>query len=509
MTNQPERWVVRVSARVGIIGVFHETNVFSPVPTEWESFARRYRREGLLDAFADTRTVVGGFIDGASRHGWEVVPILGAYATPAGLVTRDAMTALATSLQEELDAASEVDGVLLELHGAMVADQSPDAEEEILRQIQERWPDARVAVVLDLHANLARPRLEAADVLTGYRTNPHVDTYERGLAAAAQLRTLLGGAPKPHRAHRGLPLVAPPVTQGTDSAPLRDLIAQAMELEHDLGLDDVTVHAGFAYADVPHLGMGFSATTRPEHSEKAEQAVEALAASAWSDRHAFDRPLLSAAEAFTSAATKPGCIAVADTGDNINGGAPGDATWLLHEALARPEVQTLSSVWDPNALREIRTAGPGAHIRVRLGGKSMAASGPPLDLEVDVLRLGDGVFTNSGPMATGARVSMGAAAVVRHAGLVVVVQQQPVQPNDPELFRSLGLTPEDYDVVLLKGAAAVRAAWSKVARDVVDAATPGVTDSDLTRLEFHRAPTDLVRVGRRTPTNEDHGGATP
>lgn len=484
-----------------MIGVFHETNVFSPVPTVWESFSRRYRQDELIDAFAGTRTVVGGFLDGASALGWEVVPVFGAYATPSGIVTEEALSALRAALQKELAAVGPVDGVLLELHGAMVAEGTDDPEEEILQDIRQRWPRPPVAAVLDFHANMARSRLHQADILTGYRTNPHIDTYARGIAATSQLQAVLDRAERPYRAHRGIPVISPPVMQSTDEAPLCDLIAEAAQLERDLGLDDVTVHAGFPYADVPHLGMGFSATAAPGRKEAAEKAVDQLAATAWRRRRDFDRPLLSAAEAFTRAARQSGSVAVADTGDNINGGAPGDGTWLLHEALAHPHVRTLSSLWDPVSLNDILRAGAGADLPVRLGGRSASSSGQPLDIQVHVLRVGDGTFVNTGPMATGAQVSMGGAAVVRHAGLDIVVQRQPIQPNDPQLFRSLGLAPEQYDVVLLKGAAALRAGWATVADAVIDAATPGVTDSDLSRLQLRRAPAGLVRAGINTDRN--------
>lgn len=482
-----------MTPRVAILGIFHETNAFSPIRTHWDMFDRHYKAAELVHAFDGTRTVVGGFIAGASLFDLEVVPVFGAYATPSGTVTERALVELHTALQKQFDAAGEVDGVLLELHGAMVGEGTPDAEADILAAVRRRWPQSPVACVLDLHANMGIRRFDTAELLTGYRTNPHVDTYDRGLAAARHLSPLLEGATPPYRAHRGVPLIAPPVSQGTDASPMRELVALARDLETELGLVDVTVHGGYAYADVPHIGMGFSVTARPEHAADAEAAVDQLARTAWRRRGQFSRPLLAASAAFRKAASGPGCVAVTDTGDNINGGSPGDGTWLLHEAL-RSNVKTLASICDPSALAEITAAGVGAHLSVELGGHLTASSGPPLEIEVEVLSIADGTFTNTGPMATGATVSMGTTAVVRCATMDMVVQQRAVQPNDPELFRSLGLTPEDYDVVLLKGATAVRAAWAMVATDVVDAATPGVTDSDLARLHFESSPPHLFRA---------------
>ena len=487
-----------MAPRVAIVGVFHETNVFAPEPTRWAAFTRRYRGPELLSAFHRTRTVVGGFLDGARERGWEVVPVFGAYATPSGTLTRSAFDALETALRQELGAADHVDAVLLEFHGAMAAEEVPDAEEAILDTIRHRWPHLPIACVLDLHANMGTRRLSAADVLIGYRTNPHIDTYDRGVAAVRLLEGLRTGAPRPHRAHRGIPLIAPPICQGTDVSPMRDILQLARDLEGDLGLLEVTVHAGFAYSDVPHLGMGFSATAVSENAAAAERAVEQLADFAWSHRLEFNRLLPSPAEAVAIATRGPGRIAVADTGDNINGGSTGDGTWLLREALSHPEVRVLGSVCDPISLATIKAAGVGTTLPIQLGGR-YASSGSPVSAEVAVLHLGDGTFTNTGPMAAGAIVSMGSAAVVRCSNIDIVVQERPVQPNDPQLFRSLGVTPEEYDVILLKGAAALRAGWTHVVDEFVDAATPGVTDSDVSRLSFSKAPHDLHRAATRGP----------
>jgi microcystin degradation protein MlrC len=119
-----------------------------------------------------------------------------------------------------------------------------------------------------------------------------------------------------------------------------------------------------------------------------------------------------------------------------------------------------------------------------------------------VLWVGDGSFVNSGPMATGARVTMGPSAVVELGPARVVLQSRPVQPNDPEMFRSVGLRPEDHALVLLKGAAALRAGWAPLVAGFVDAGTPGVTDCDLARLpyEHRRDAWPLDTDARLTPT---------
>jgi microcystin degradation protein MlrC len=256
---------------------------------------------------------------------------------------------------------------------------------------------------------------------------------------------------------------------------------------------DVTIHGGYAYADVAHLGFGISITADQSRHAVAQEAADELAAMAWESRGRYVVCMRTPEEAFERAVAMDGLVAVADTGDNINGGAPGDGTWLLAEALKRPQRRVLGTVWDPDVVALAQRAGAGNELVVEVGGRVARSSGDPVPMRATVLQVGPRAFTNRGPMATGVLVSMGTVAVLRCGRLDLVVQELPVQPNDPELFRSLGLQPQDYEVALLKGAAAIRAGWAEVATAFVDASSPGVTDSDLSRLTFEHAPAQLWR----------------
>lgn len=488
------------SKRIGIVAVYHETNTFSPLRTGLESFERRwYVGDQLADAFRGTSTVCGGFFDEAERVGAEAVPLLGVFATPSGPVDADALQRILDALARVLEAADGLDAVLVELHGDLIVDGARDTEEEIVGLIRSRLPGRPIAAVLDLHANFTRSRLREVEVLLGYRTNPHVDTYERGRAAASALFAILDGSPAPYRAHRGLPIVAPPAAQSTEDAPMRELMAMADALQASEALHDVSVFAGYAYADSDHTGMGFIASADPSRADAAERAVEALRDLAESIAHHFAADYPDADAALRSAldATRPRHpVVVADTGDNINGGAPGDTTWLVHAALRSPSGRFLATIADPNALALMKGEGP---VSLTLGGAASPRSGEPIRGVVEVLRVSDGVFSNVGPMARGARVDMGGAAWVRIGRVDIVIQGVAVQPNDPGMFTSLGLDPADYDVLVLKGAAALRAGWSHYTDQFVFAGTPGETDSVLERLRYRHAAvrTDHLRpVGR-------------
>lgn len=474
--------------RVAMIGIFHETNTFSPIATEYADFAKRwYVGQEFIDDHEGTQTVIGGYIDGGRDAGFSVVPIFGAYATPSGTVSADAFARICETLTAQLAACEEVDGILLELHGDFVTDAHPDAEEHFVEIIRRRFPSQPIATVLDMHASMSLPRLRDIDILIGYRTNPHIDTYERGVDAAALLKQVLSGALTPYRAHRGLAVVAAPPSQRTDSEPMKSLWAAADRLTAELDLRNVTVHGGYAYADAVYAGLGFEATGDVSQREAAEKAVTELHALALTTVSAFRTDYPDVENAIEDAISGPAPVAIADTGDNINGGTPGDTTWLLREALRRDGYRFLSTIADRNSLEIARAAGVGSSVELNLGGTASPRSGGALQVTAEVLALGEGSFANTGPMQTGAVLDMDGAAWIRFDNCDVVLQGDAVQPNDTNLFRSIGIVPEEYDVLLLKGAAALRAAWSPVVSRIVDAGTPGETDAMVARLPFTKA----------------------
>jgi microcystin degradation protein MlrC len=478
--------------RIALAGVFHETNSFAASRTDLDAFARRngwLEGEALAETYAGTRTVVGGMLDAAASHGLALQPVLGAYATPSGMVTRPAFETITDRILDGLRAAGDLDGVLLELHGAMVVEGLDDPETLLLEEIREVVADRPIAAVTDLHANVNAARTALLDVLVGYRTNPHVDTYEAGAGTARHLADLLADGGATELVHAAAGVVAAPIAQRSDQVPLLRLLARARELERRHGFRDVTVHGGYAYGDVSYAGVSVTITTASRaDSAVASAAAEELTTLAWHHRREFATALPEAAEAVQLAAARAGeaggPVAITDTGDNIGGGAPGDGTWLLHAVREARGLRAATTLCDPEAVTRASRARRGATLELELGGRREPSGGPPLAGTATVRAVTDGSFKNTGPMAHGAQVTMGPTVVVSVDDVDIVVQSEPVQPNDPELFRSVGIDPSSYDLLLLKGAAALRAGWSALVTGFVDAGTRGVTDCDLTRLPY-------------------------
>ncbi len=185
---------------------------------------------------------------------------------------------------------------------------------------------------------------------------------------------------------------------------------------------------------------------------------------------------------------------LADSGDNPGAGAPCDGTALLHALLAADaRGVAVAVIADAETVAQAVAAGTGATIAVRLGGKRDARAGTPVIAPARVMRITDGVFTNTGPMGTGSRTRMGRTAVLALGGggakggadgVQVVVTEQRTQALDLSLFRSVGIEPTAMRALVVKSSVHFRAAFAPIAAAILDVDTPGISNPDLTAFPF-------------------------
>lgn len=481
--------------RVAIGGLWHETNTFATGRTALEAFDV-HEGPALVRALEGTRTPVGGFLDAGRRSGFEIAPVLFAWAAPSGLVTRAAYEQLAGRLVSGL-AAARPDGILLDLHGAMTADGYDDVEGDLLSRVRSGVGEVPVGAVLDFHANTTAAFVERVEVVAGYDTYPHVDAYDRGVEVAGLLVRRLRGEIAPVRAWRQPPLLVVPQAQATDRSPMRELMERAHAYEREPGVLSVTVAAGFPYADVPAAGMSVVVTADGDRP-CAEQIAEALARAAWESREGFRVTNVSPADAVARACREPrGPVILVDVSDNIGGGAPGDGTALLAELLRAGAAGAVVSVVDPEVVALARRAGEGAVITAEVGGKTDRLHGPPVPLRGRVVRLARADFTYRGSYMTGRRVRAGWAAVLDADGVQVVVRERKVMPFDDEELRVLGIDPPRCRIIVVKAATAWRAAYGDIARAVIEVDTPGACTARLQTLPYAKVRRPVVPLDER------------
>lgn len=474
--------------RIAIGQISHETNAFSPLLTDLEAFSQRGLHFGadILKSYENTKTGLGGFLDYLLQHGARMIPTISATAVPSGVVRRNAYDFLKKGLLDRLREEQWVDGVLLALHGAMVVEDLPDPEGDLLKAVRSLLgPAIPVVATLDLHANVTDEMVEYATGLFGYDTNPHVDAFERGLEAAAFLLDVLEGKRRPVMALVKPPLMPPTVNMRTAEGPMVDLFHLARDWEGKRGVINVSVFGGFPFSDIKEAGVGVVALTDGD-AGLARAAASDVARLAWDLRYQFLKTLVPPEEAVARAMTAPaGPVVLADVADNPGGGGSGDTTQLLATLLEMDAREVgFALIWDPQAVEEAIRAGVGQEVTLRVGGKTEPAHGAPLSLTGRVKTISDGVFVNRGPMATGVRVEAGRSVLFQTQGLDIVLTENRLAPNDPEIFRHLGVDPSQKKILVLKSRGHFRAAFEPIAREIIEVDCPGFASPNLSWFSY-------------------------
>jgi len=476
--------------RIFLAMLSHETNTFSNVPTDRAQFEARDLRYGgeIVETYRGTGTCLGGMIAAAERLGVTLLPSVAASASPAGRVTRDIYEHVKQRMLADLESAGRLDGVLLDLHGAMVPEGIDDGEGDIIAAVRQAvGPDVPIAVTLDFHGNLGRDMIEKADLLHGYKTYPHVDMAERGAEATERLVQVIGRRIKPTAAWRKPPLMPPLGRQGTARGPMRRLYDLADEMEKDPKVISVSIFAGFPYADIPDAGLGIYVVTDGDR-ELAERLAGQLERVAWEHRHEFIHSALPVKEAVARALAAEGRpIVLADMADNTGGGAAGDGTEILRELLAAgARSATVACIWDAAAVAACAKAGVGARVTLDVGGKVDDRHGAPVRVTGTVRTLSDGRFIHRGPMMHGLPGRLGRTAVLDVDDIKVILISYRWQTLDPEMMRFVGIDPLLEKILVVKSTIHYRAAFEPIAKEIIEVDAPGLSSSNLSRFQYRR-----------------------
>ncbi len=500
-------------ARIAIGGFQHETNTFAPSPADYAAFEAgggwpgvQYG-EPLFGAVAGANIPAAGAVDALRAAGHQLVGTAWAAASPSAAVTHDAFERIAGEIVKRLREALPVDGVYLDLHGAMVSERFDDGEGELLRRVREVvGPRVPVVASLDLHCNFTRAMFAGADAFVAYRTYPHVDMAETGARAARLLDGMLRGGTRLAGAWRSFDYLTGIPSQSSFIEPCKGLYADLAALEKKFGAT-LSFTPGFPMADFAECGMAVQAYGTD--ARKVEQAVEELRARVADAEKDFALELHLPDEAVRRARARgtPGRpVVLADTQDNPGAGGNGDTTGLLRALVAqRAEGAALGLLIDKEAAAKAHAAGQHATLGFALGGKSRIPGDAPFEGEFTVERLGDGKFTCTGPMFKGFRMTLGNMALLRSKtapGVRVVLASRKVQAADQEMFRHVGIEPVQERILALKSSVHFRADFEPIAKEVLVVKAPGPALADPTEFKW----TKLRKGVRLRPLGPAHAG---
>jgi microcystin degradation protein MlrC len=479
-------------ARIAIGGFQHETNTFAPVKAGFREFEMADGWPGLtrgaevLTAFNGINLPIAGFISAAAEEGFELAPTLWCSSSPSAHVESSAYERITGEILERIAALGTIDGIYLDLHGAMVTEAFEDGEGELLTRLRKLvGPDLPVVVSLDLHANITEKMVAQASALVVCRTYPHVDLAESGAASAQVMGRLLKDG-KLAKALRRTDFLVPLTWQCTLIEPAKTLYQAVADAERG-PVRSASFAFGFPPADISECGPKVVAYADTQAAADAaaddliarvNRAEADFAGKIWQPGEA-----VGYARAKGNVATRP--IILADTQDNPGAGGASDTTGLL-KALVEggAEDAVFANLCDPTSAEIAHRAGVGAEISIGIGGWAGGAGNVPYHNSFVVEALGDGEFMATGPFYRGNRMQLGAMAVLRRNGVRVVLTSRKQQAADQAMLRHVGIEPTKQKILALKSSVHFRADFQPIAEEILIVAAPGANPVDNRDLPY-------------------------
>jgi microcystin degradation protein MlrC len=460
--------------RIGIAGIAIESSTFSP------------HRTGM----ADFRVTRGA--DLLARYTWtsdsavEWVPLLHAVSLPGGAVLSDVYESLKSEILARLVGAGPLDGLLLDIHGAMSVVGMVDAEADLVAAIRSvAGPDVLISASMDLHGNVSQAFVQHLDLVTCYRMAPHEDAWETRERAARNLVARLRSGGRPHLAWVQIPVLLPGEKTSTRIEPARSLYGRLAAIEAMDGILDAAIWVGYAWADEPRCQAAVVVTG--DDPALVQSTATSLASDYWRVRadFAFVAPTGTLSDCVAQGlASRARPFFISDSGDNPTAGGAGDVSWTLGKLLEYPSLSAIyASIVDPAAVSVARFGG---RVDLLVGGKIDPGPAGPV-------RVTGTVWTvREDPVG-------GTIVVVRAGGVHVVITERRKPYHLVQDFADLDLDPASVDLTVVK-IGYLEPELYALARGWLLALTPGGVDQDLHRLGHHRVVRPLFPFDPGMPT---------
>jgi len=477
--------------KVVVAQMKHETHSFVDTITPLKNFT--FAGEAPLSgAEADAacrgqNTALAAFVDVLENKGMDVMVAAMGEAMPSGPVVDQAFEWFCDKILTAV--ATGCDGLLLDLHGSMVTQSVLDGEGELLKRIRRLAPQIPVGVVFDFHATLTDAIANFADIITLYRTLPHVDMYDTGTRAANLLVNMIQGRIRPVTGVYRIPVMASLERMDPGDFPLNRVWDEIRALEQKDSLLNIDLCCGHPFTDAGPGGICLTITS-DNAPDTAAAAANQILNTVWQHRH----DLVEVVEPYENMLEKAlglpqGPVIMADSGDiPASGGFAADMS-VLKKAMAMGFADMIAGPFhDPGAVQKMIKAGVGQQVTLDIGGRVEAPRlgyrAAPLGVTGRVRAVVDGRITATGPMLKGLTVSIGLMAVLSVADIDILVTEQRIEALDVAVFTHVGLDPVHRKYTLLKSRQHFRAAFEPIARHVVRIPGPGVTNPDFTRFPF-------------------------
>ena len=432
------------------------------------------------------------------QNGCELVKTQFAASVPGGCLVRSEFESILEDMLALFPEEGTFDGVFLCLHGAMDVEGIGSGDLAIAKAVREKiGENVPVAIAFDLHADIDPEIANYVNVVTGFRTAPHVD-IPRAQQHACEL--LLGCIeekylPKPLVVK--VPIIANGDSMTTDVYPGKELIEKLWDLEKNNDIMCLNIFLGNPWVDSLCAGGAVVAIPNPGREDVAAACAKELAQAFWEVRgqFRFRAKHMSVEEAFEWACTQEeGPVFMGDTGDNISGGGSGDNGALLAAFLEKGITDTLFlGITDAQVIAACRQLQPGDYFDCAIGGTLDPAS-VRVPVRARYIRSGM-AYRRPGNLSS-------PAVYLQCDGIDVIVTEIRMPITSTQTFDSMGIDPYRYKRIILK----LGYLWPEfyeIAKDYLMVFTRGSTCEVVEQCEFHMLPRPIYPLDKDmewTPT---------
>ena len=463
----------------------HEVNSFSEVSTTYQDFCSgciSFGSDVFKTAGQDNKQLAGFLqaVESFDRDKIEAIPLVHVKAMSGGNIDSVFFSLIINEILERIAMVPKLDGIYLSLHGAMGVQGMHDPEAYLLQEIRQIvGEDVPIAVSFDLHANVTKKQVELADIIVGYRTNPHRDHKKTGFRTGKLLIQTVLGEVKPVMVMNKMRLLKGGGINIDFLFPFRAIFQRMKRMERQKDVLSVSFFPVHLWLDSPELGYSTLAIT-DGNADLAQELADEIAEMAWEVR-AVPQPTGYSPEVAIQMARKArlerglGAVIFCDVSDAVGAGAPGESTHIL-KALIETGKDMISYIplRDPEAIREAWSKSKGDSISLTVGGSLDQVYNKPLDY--------------NGLVVTKKETPCGKTMVIKHHGVHLVLSELPMSCYYPTEFTCLGLSLWKADIVVVKNLFPFRIFYIPYNRQTIHISTPGLTCTDPRKLNYQFLP---------------------
>jgi len=471
--------------RIAIVGLYHESNTFSSIPTLWENFAdgHIFREAEIIERFQNAHHEIGGFLQVIKGDDVELIPLIVADAIPSGTISNDVVLKLTHELCCAVESALPLDGIYCVAHGAATGEEIRDVDGYWLSEIRAIVGNSVPMIAsLDPHANVSQKMANATDAMIAYTTNPHLDQKEVGGKVAKLMKRLLREGLNIKQELIMLPASLSIEQQETAVEPCFSLYKQIASLMEGLPVISHSIILGFPYADVEEMGTSLVLITERnfDPSQLKREIIEVF--ESYYPQFVGKRILIEEVLQTDLTLRKP--VLLLDMGDNVGAGALGNSSYLFHALEMSNCSSSIIVIYDPVKVDYLRSFSRGNKTEIYLDDDT---GGHPLKrYVVEILEIKDGEFKERSPRHGGqTSYDMGKVVLARtELGNYIVFTSKRVPPFSSQQLQIFNIDLSQLNWIVAKGVNAPIAAYKDICPNCFKIQTPGESNADATHYHY-------------------------